>query len=147
VGLCVRVCWRMQQHQSRIIAAPEQLLCPPPSHFPPGMERQGLSPEAAAAQFWVLDANGLITTSRQGTPAHVARFARRGGSSSGGKGEQEGATLLDVVRDVRPTVLLGLAGGFGTLLLLLHCEGVGFRLGFCGLGCKPWHGAWQHAVT
>ena len=74
-----------------------------------------MSPEAAAAQFWVLDANGLITTSRQGTPAHVARFARRGGSSSGGKAEQAGATLLEAARDGRETGVQAPPGGLGHL--------------------------------
>lgn len=72
-----------------------------------GMEKQGpMSPEAAAANFWVLDAQGLITQNRPGLPDYVARFARPVGDSSA----QEGDKLLDVVRKVKPTILLGLAG-------------------------------------
>lgn len=53
------------------------------------------------------DAAGLITTSRAGLPDYVERFARREA------GAAEGAGLLDVVRSVQPTILLGLAGATG----------------------------------
>jgi malate dehydrogenase (decarboxylating) len=70
------------------------------------MEKMGgISPQEAAANFWVLDKDGLITQQRSNLPDYVARFAR-----PVGEGRGEGAGLLDVVEAVQPTVLLGLAG-------------------------------------
>ena len=70
------------------------------------MEKQGhLSPQAAASNFWVLDKDGLVTQARPNVPDYVSRFARPEGEAS-----REGAGLLDVVKAVQPTVLLGLAG-------------------------------------
>lgn len=70
------------------------------------MEKKGgISAQEAAANFWVLDKDGLITQQRSNLPDYVARFARHVGEGRG-----EGAGLLDVVEAVQPTVLLGLAG-------------------------------------
>eukprot|EP00775_Hariotina_reticulata_P003588 gene3588-3854_t len=71
-----------------------------------GMERVGgLTPEQAASNFWLLDAEGLITRSRPGVPDYVERFARPAGSV-----DVEGEGLLQVVQRVKPTILMGLAG-------------------------------------
>jgi len=70
------------------------------------MQKQGkLSREAAAANFWVLDKDGLITRERSNLPDYVAQFARPVGGTT-----REGDSLLEVVKKVKPTVLLGLAG-------------------------------------
>lgn len=75
--------------------------------FAAGMVKQGgATREAAAAQFWVLDAAGLITQFRPDLPDYVSEFARPVNCSTA----SEGDGLLDVVRKVKPTVLLGLAG-------------------------------------
>ncbi|KAE8772175.1 NAD-dependent malic enzyme 59 kDa isoform, mitochondrial [Hordeum vulgare] len=60
-------------------------------------------------QFWVLDKDGLITKSRKDLDPAVARFARGYGPEEV-EDLHEGASLVEVVKKVRPHVLLGLSG-------------------------------------
>ena len=65
------------------------------------MVENGLTPEQARQQFWLVDSKGLVTTSRGDTLAeHKVPYARE---------EAYLETLLDVVKQVKPTVLLGLS--------------------------------------
>nr|AIT70130.1 malic enzyme [Dictyopteris undulata] len=71
------------------------------------MEQHGATSEEASRNFWVLDEDGLITASRSGKlESHVRRFARPVEANE----LAEGATTEEVVRSVRPEVLLGLSG-------------------------------------
>ena len=84
------------------------------------MIKHGLSEEEAEDRFWMLDRDGLITAARArdprgGVSPQAARFARKrreGESTSGGGGgsDRDGESLLEVVRRVKPTVLIGLSG-------------------------------------
>ncbi|KXZ45769.1 hypothetical protein GPECTOR_50g562 [Gonium pectorale] len=75
-----------------------------------GMQKQGgLTAAQAASRFWVLDYRGLITSHRPDVAPFVAPFARPAGDSDH-EGGHEGEDLLSVVRRVKPTILLGLAG-------------------------------------
>ncbi|KAJ6833373.1 NAD-dependent malic enzyme 59 kDa isoform, mitochondrial [Iris pallida] len=58
-------------------------------------------------QFWLLDKDGLITKERKNIDPAAAPYARAQGEV---EGLGEGATLLDVVKKVKPHVLLGLSG-------------------------------------
>jgi malate dehydrogenase (oxaloacetate-decarboxylating)(NADP+) len=65
------------------------------------MVENGLTPEQARRQFWLVDSKGLVTTGRGDTLAeHKVPYARE---------ESYLETLLEVVKQVKPTVLLGLS--------------------------------------
>ena len=73
--------------------------------------REGLSNEAAAARFWILDKDGLMTSARPAGSLSAAQlpFARH--TAGGPKGPlSDGAGLLSVVKAVQPTILLGFTG-------------------------------------
>ncbi|KAG2557787.1 NAD-dependent malic enzyme 59 kDa isoform, mitochondrial-like [Panicum virgatum] len=71
----------------------------------PGIHRTG----EGHNQFWVLDKDGLITKTRKGLDPAVARFARGYGPDEV-PDLHEGASLVEVVKKVKPHVLLGLSG-------------------------------------
>lgn len=62
---------------------------------------------AAKHQFYLIDKDGLITKERKNLDPAAAPFAR---CLEGTEGLKEGASLVEVVRKVKPDVLLGLSG-------------------------------------
>ncbi|KAF9668661.1 hypothetical protein SADUNF_Sadunf14G0026900 [Salix dunnii] len=64
--------------------------------------------ESAGRQFWVVDAKGLITEERENIDPEALPFARKVKEASR-QGLREGASLAEVVREVKPDVLLGLS--------------------------------------
>ncbi|KAJ7007341.1 NAD-dependent malic enzyme 62 kDa isoform [Populus alba x Populus x berolinensis] len=64
--------------------------------------------ESAGRQFWVVDAKGLITEERENIDLEALPFARKVKEASR-QGLREGASLAEVVREVKPDVLLGLS--------------------------------------
>ncbi|OVA06863.1 Malic oxidoreductase [Macleaya cordata] len=64
--------------------------------------------ESARSQFWVVDANGLITEDRANIDPDALPFARKVKELSA-QGLRSGASLEEVVRQVKPDVLLGLS--------------------------------------
>ncbi|KAK1393778.1 Malic enzyme [Heracleum sosnowskyi] len=64
--------------------------------------------EGARSQFWVVDAKGLITEEREDIDPDALPFARKT-KEIGRQGLREGASLAEVVREVKPDVLLGLS--------------------------------------
>nr|AIT70123.1 malic enzyme [Desmarestia viridis] len=71
------------------------------------MEKHGATPEEAAGNFWVLDADGLIT---EGRNASIEKATRRFARPAGDGTLEDGADVETVVKKVRPEVLLGLSG-------------------------------------
>ncbi|XP_015886484.3 NAD-dependent malic enzyme 62 kDa isoform, mitochondrial [Ziziphus jujuba] len=64
--------------------------------------------KSAGSQFWVVDANGLITDERQNIDPDALPFARKI-KEIHRQGLREGASLVEVVQQVKPDVLLGLS--------------------------------------
>ncbi|PIA50388.1 hypothetical protein AQUCO_01300850v1 [Aquilegia coerulea] len=64
--------------------------------------------ESASSQFWVVDANGLITEERTNIDPQALPFARKA-KEVGHQGLREGASLVEVVQQIKPDVLLGLS--------------------------------------
>ena len=80
------------------------------------MVREGLSKEEAARRFWCVDRQGLLTTDIGGQLRdYQAAYARPAAESKGWKNDATatGVGLAEVVRRVRPTMLIGAstAGG------------------------------------
>ncbi|MFO7889082.1 MAG: NAD-dependent malic enzyme [bacterium] len=66
-----------------------------------GMMEQGLTKDEARKNFWLLDSKGLVTVKRKGTLAdHKVPFARKDMSTM---------DLLQVVKTVKPTILIGVS--------------------------------------
>lgn len=71
-----------------------------------GMVKHGLEYEDAAKQLWILDAKGLITKHR---PAEELSDVQRPFAAVGDD-DVEGESLIDTVKRVKPSILIGLAG-------------------------------------
>ncbi|XP_022974757.1 NAD-dependent malic enzyme 1, mitochondrial-like isoform X1 [Cucurbita maxima] len=80
--------------------------------------------EAARSQFWVVDAQGLITEERENIDQDASPFARKV-KEINRQGLREGASLVEVVQKVKPDVLLGLSavGGLFTKEVLEALKG------------------------
>ncbi len=72
------------------------------------MTDEGLTPPEARARLWLLDSRGLIHTGRLGLDSFKQSYAQPCASFAEWQLERPGApTLLEVVGNVRPTVLIG----------------------------------------
>ncbi|MFL6334882.1 MAG: NAD-dependent malic enzyme [Pyrinomonadaceae bacterium] len=72
------------------------------------MTDEGLTPREARSRLWLLDSRGLIHTGRLGLDSFKERYAQPCKLLAGWQTVSPGShTLLEVVREVRPTVLIG----------------------------------------
>jgi malate dehydrogenase (oxaloacetate-decarboxylating) len=78
------------------------------------IEDRGLSKEEARARFYAMDQYGLITESRQNVAQEQLPYARKEQEVQSWRPPTGEITLLDVVRNVKPTVLIGVSGQPGT---------------------------------
>ncbi|XP_069707368.1 NADP-dependent malic enzyme isoform X1 [Phaenicophaeus curvirostris] len=75
------------------------------------MEKEGVSKDAAIKRIWMVDSKGLIVKGRASLTSEKQRFAHEHG---------EMKNLEDIVRDIKPSVLIGVAaiGGAFTQQIL-----------------------------
>ena len=72
------------------------------------MTDEGLTPSEARSRLWLLDSRGLIHTARSGLDSFKERYAQPCQSLACWQSERPGApTFFEVVKNVRPTVLIG----------------------------------------
>ena len=82
------------------------------------MIREGVSEEDATKRFWCVDRQGLLTAGMAG-PAnmlsdHQSSYARPAAESNGWKSDRNGVSLAEVVRRVKPTMLIGASAEAGS---------------------------------
>jgi malate dehydrogenase (oxaloacetate-decarboxylating) len=77
------------------------------------MVRDGASPDQARSQVWLVDKQGLLTSDMTGLRDYQQPYARDPGEVKGWAARGEPITLLDAVRHVEPTILLGTSTAHG----------------------------------
>ncbi len=83
------------------------------------MVREGLSKEEAARCFWCVDRQGLLSMDMAGQLGeHQATYARPAGESRNWRHDVNGTGigLEEVVRRIKPTMLIGASTAAGSLL-------------------------------
>jgi malate dehydrogenase (oxaloacetate-decarboxylating) len=106
----VRVCGTPLRHQRVVIFGAGTAGIGVADQIRDAMVREGLSKEDAARRFWCLDRQGLLTTDMAGQLRdYQAAYARPAAESKGWQhdGNGVGAGLAEVVRRVKPTMLIG----------------------------------------
>ncbi len=84
------------------------------------MVREGLPAKDAASRFWCVDRHGLLTTGMDAQlPEYQAAYARQAEECRGWKhdGEGFGIGLAEVVRRVKPTMLIGASAVSGSFTM------------------------------
>src|SRR6516225_8200774 len=77
------------------------------------MQDRGLSPEEARKRFYAIDRYGLVTESTKDLRPEQRAYARKDREVQGWSRTDREITLLDVVRQVKPSVLIGVSGHAG----------------------------------
>ncbi|MFD8303606.1 NAD-dependent malic enzyme [Streptomyces sp. NPDC059690] len=79
------------------------------------MAAEGLGREQATHRFWAVDRHGLLTRDQEGLRAFQVAYARSADEVTGWRRDAKvgGIALAEVVRRVRPTVLIGTSGQGG----------------------------------
>jgi malate dehydrogenase (oxaloacetate-decarboxylating) len=78
------------------------------------VEDRGLSKEEARTRFYGIDQYGLITEKRRNVTPEQLPYARKEQEVQSWRQPNGEITLLDVFRNVKPTVLIGVSGQAGT---------------------------------
>lgn len=91
------------------------------------MERDGLSREEARKRVWLIDINGLVTDDMQGLPDYQQEYACPAAEVSSWKRQDGKIGLLEVVKQVKPSILIGTStdhGAFTKEVIEALCAGV-----------------------
>lgn len=78
-----------------------------------GMVRDGLSPDEARSRIWLIDRAGLVTDDMEGLPDYQRAYARPAGEAADWTREHGRIGLLETVRRVPPTILIGTSTDHG----------------------------------
>lgn len=71
------------------------------------MIKEGLSAQEARSRFWLMDSQGLVTNDRENLDYFKASYARPQEESQNWDKKSKNTSLLDVVCNVKPTILIG----------------------------------------
>ncbi len=74
------------------------------------MQDRGLTEEGARSRFFAIDRYGLVTENGEGVRPEQLPYARKEQEVQGWKQANGEITLLDVVRNAKPSVLIGVSG-------------------------------------
>ena len=78
-----------------------------------GMVRDGLSPDEARSRIWLIDRAGLITDDMEDLPDYQQAYARPASEVADWTREHGKVGLLETVRQVHPTILIGTSTDHG----------------------------------
>ena len=78
-----------------------------------GMVRDGLSPDEARSRIWLIDRAGLVTDDMEGLPDYQQTYARPASEVADWTREHGRIGLLETVRRVHPTILIGTSTDHG----------------------------------
>jgi malate dehydrogenase (oxaloacetate-decarboxylating) len=111
----VRVCGTMLRNQHVVIFGAGTAGIGIADQIRRAMVRGGLSEHDAAARFWCVDREGLLTTGMTDElHDYQVTYARPAAESKGWKRDGDGIGLAEVVRRVKPTMLIGASTVFGS---------------------------------
>ena len=91
------------------------------------MERDGLSREEAKKRVWLIDRNGLVTDDMADLPDYQQAYARPAAEVADWQKADGKISLLEVVKQVKPTILIGTStdhGAFTEAVVKALCAGV-----------------------
>lgn len=91
------------------------------------MQRDGLSREEAKKRVWLIDINGLVTDDMPNLPDYQQEYARPAAEAAGWERQNGKITLLETIRQIKPTILIGTStdhGAFTEEVIKTLCAGV-----------------------
>ena len=91
------------------------------------MQRDGLSREEAKKRVWLIDINGLVTDDMPNLPDYQQEYARPAAEVAAWTKTNGKISLLEVVKQIRPTILIGTStdhGAFTEEVVKALCAGV-----------------------
>lgn len=77
------------------------------------MVKDGLKPHETRLRFWLMDSQGLVIEDRKNLDYFKSPYARSRDEIQGWDVEDGPISLLDVVRNVKPTILIGTSAVYG----------------------------------